>query len=98
MARREDTYCQACSLAATGITVFSRRVRIPSLGVCQYILSILALLGFSRDSDSAMKPQVIETAAPVGRGLVELEEALLFQAELMSLQVLFWVKHILVEE
>ena len=30
--------------------------------------------------------QVIETAAPVGQGLLQLEEALLFQAELMSLQ------------
>ena len=30
--------------------------------------------------------QVIETAAPLGQGLVQLEEALLFQAELMSLQ------------
>lgn len=30
--------------------------------------------------------QVIETAAPLGQGLVQLEEALLFQSELMSLQ------------
>ena len=30
--------------------------------------------------------QVIETAAPLGQGLVQLEEALLFQAELMNLQ------------
>jgi translation initiation factor IF-2 len=46
-------------------------------------------LQFASNGDralSCLSVQVIETAAPVGLGLVELEEALLFQAELMELK------------
>lgn len=45
----------------------------------------LAELGLELEVDGGTV-QVIETAAPEGRGLVQLEEALLFQAELMELR------------